>query len=1019
MKLKLILLIIFISITASAADSVDVVFRYQIAGKSNVYLVGEFNNWNTSSMPMTNIGNDIWIRTVRLRIGGNPAPPANGIPGAWQYKFYYSGASPWPNDPLNHHINPRDNDNSFIVTKDPTIYQLLPNQRNPIVNTALPNISAYIFPKAGTTLDTSTLNLIVDGELFTGIGSSYDFLTNKFSYVPNTPLRNGNHILILNAGQTSDTVNFTTHGGFVQILNQFPFTTRKSKWTLNGTVEDSNLTSLWIVRNHTDSFNVNVVGRNFTFDAPLIEGTNSFVAIADSAGIPITSSSVTFTRKVNHSPNAIITFYSVDNNLTLYATSSTDPDSGQTSKLTFLWEADTTNPEHIPGIDGATQKSIVVSKPTKQGEYYFTLIATDPDGNKDTTRNYFTLKDNGSIISSSYASNPAWAKEARVYFLFPKAFTTLGTINAAKQRLQYIKDLGFNVIWLTPVMKNAYPIDNYIGIGYNIVDFYNVAPEYGTNDDLKDFISEAHKHGIKVILDITPNHTSRYHPWSLDAHIYKKNSPYWNWYQHEKIEHNDNYLGQAADADSFWYYYGFSDQLLNFNWLDEDARSEMIDIYKYWIKQFDVDGFRFDVYWGPHRRYGERYMGQPVRQALKHIKPDLMLLAEDDGTGSGTETIYADYAFIDVRGGVDASYDFKLYRNAIVNFGFSPNAILNLHNEIDNTGFYPGENSLYMRFMETQDEDRIFYTDPNPSTYYNSDPTIAFMKTMPIASIIFTAPGIPMLWNGQEIGWGYGISGSKLARNRSVINWDFQGKTLLTPHYQKLANIRGQFPAFTQHKKDTNHDGYITSSDSSDFVKVQSTNNFIYAFTRPLLNQNGLTVVNISASEQTTILNLSAPYLLKFSNGIEQETWYYLNNLYDNTYRQIMGQGLDSVEITLPAYGTSIYTVSLTPDSLIIENPLLDVVSPQGLPKEFILWQNYPNPFNPITKIKYSIPVETIVRIKIFDVLGRELTTLIDMKQPAGIYEVYWNAYNYSSGIYFCSFTTEEYSTVKKMILLR
>jgi glycosidase len=128
------------------------------------------------------------------------------------------------------------------------------------------------------------------------------------------------------------------------------------------------------------------------------------------------------------------------------------------------------------------------------------------------------------------------------------------------------------------------------------------------------------------------------------------------------IPHNTNGLGQSLDADGFDYYSGFSDQLLNFNWTDTDAQAEMINVYKYWIQNFGIDGYRFDVYWGPHRRYGEQYMGKPVRDALKHIKPDILLLGEDDGTGSGTEVIYADNVSAGIHGGLDAAYDFKLFQ---------------------------------------------------------------------------------------------------------------------------------------------------------------------------------------------------------------------------------------------------------------------------------------------------------------------------------------------------------------------
>jgi glycosidase len=1005
MKLKLFLVFIF-SITVSlAADSVDVVFRYNYSGTATPYVAGTFNGWNNSIWPMTKVSGDLWTRNARIAVGTH------------LYKFYYAGVSSWPNDPLNHHVNSDAFQNSILYVKDPTIYHLLPNQRDPIVYTSFPTISSYLFPKAGTVLDTSTLRLQIDGIDYSEIGNYYNFITNQFTFTPSLPLLNGNHIVILTAGANADTVNFTTRGGFVQLLNQFPYTTLKSSWTLNGVVGDSTVSSTRIIRNTTDTFTVSVSNKAFAYDAPLIEGANSFVAVAESSGISKISSPIVMYRKVNHSPNAVISFSIPGGIVIIDASQSSDPDAGQTTSLVYSWSADSTNPQVISGVNGSSSKTINAARPTANGEYYFRLIVTDVNGNKDTTRNYFTIN-NGSLIIPTIASNPSWAQKARIYFLFPKAFTASGTISAAGQKLQYIKDLGFNVIWLMPVMKNAYPIDNGIGPGYNITDFYNVAPEYGTNQDMKNFISQAHIKGIKVILDITPNHSSRFHPWSADAHTFKTNSFYWNWYQHQDIPHNTNGLGTSYDADNFWYYDGW-DQLLNLNWLDIDFRTEMINVYKYWIKEFDVDGYRFDVYWGPHRRYGERYMGQPVRQALKHIKPDILLLAEDDGTGSGTETIYADYSNIDVRGGVDASYDFKLYRNSIVNFGFSSTAITNLHAEIDNVGFYPGVNSLYMRFMETQDEDRIFYNDPYATSYYDNNPATAFKKTMPMASVIFTAPGFPMLWNGQEVGWGYGIAGDKIARNRSVINWDFQGKNLLIPHYQKLANIRGQFPAFTQHKRDTNHDFQVNSSDTTDFIRITSSNNIVYAFSRPYSDQNGLTVVNFSGNEQSASLDLTINYGLKFSDGIQPAANYYLNNLYTNTSEQILGSTFNSVSVTLPAYGTALYTVSLTRDTVVIDNPILDVLQDIEIPKEFALLQNYPNPFNPTTRISYSIPTKSVVKITIYDLLGREVETVVNGEKPAGSYDFIWNAGNVASGIYFYRMTTERFSTVHKMILIR
>lgn len=1024
MKYLIPLLTILSITTAVAADSVDVYFTYKSAGNPGiVYLPGEFNNWANNSSgvispnPRWNMTKDsasgVWYKTVRLQVGGQPG---GGVPGAYQYKLNETGCSScWLNDPLNPYVNAADNSNSYIYIKDPTIFHFLPNQRSAVVPTVAPLITAYIFPKVGGAVDTSTLSLRIDGTTYTGIGEYYNATTNLFAF-PSPPIVNGNHKAILTAGTNVDSVTFITQGGFVHFLNQFPFTTIKTGWLLNGLVADTSLTSAQIVRNGVDTFSVQVSKGSFSDTIPLAEGLNAFVAVVDSSGSPARSSPISMTRVVNHTPSAKITYELSLYTMTLHADSSSDPDAGQSALLSYHWSADTSNPAPLAGVEGSTASQIIVPKPGAAGDYFLTLIASDPDGHSDTTRSYFTVKADSSIVIPTITSNPSWARQARVYFMFPKAMSLAGTINAAALRLQYIKDLGFNVIWLMPVMKNAYPIDNGIGVGYNIVDFYNVAPEYGTNQDLKNFVAQAHALGIRVILDVTPNHTSRFHPWSQDAHLFKTNSFYWNWYEHHTITSNTNGLGDCLDADGFNYYCGFSDQLLNYNWTDPDAQRQMINVYTTWVKEFGLDGYRFDVYWGPHRRYGEQWMGQPVRAALKHIKPDILLLAEDDGTGVGTQTIYADYSSNGINGGVDAAYDFSLYFNQIQHFNFGNTGIDALHSGIDNGGYYPGENSLYMRFMESQDADRIVY-------YYSNgfaiDATTTFEREMPMASVLFTCPGFPMIWNGQEVGWGYGITTSQLARTRSVIDFGFQGRPLLAPHYQKLAHIRGQFPAFTQHKLDTNHDGSVTSSDSTDFVRIPTNNNILYAFSRPYQNQNGLTVVNFTGTAQNGVLNLTVGGALKFDGGVQAGTTYYLNNLYANTRQQFLGSALDSIPVTVPSYGSAIYTVSLTADSVYIQNPILSVPVSGELPYTFALRQNYPNPFNPATTIDYSLPKAQHIVLKVYNLLGQEVATLVDSFMPPGAHTVVWDAGGMPSGVYFYRIVTPDHLATKKMLLVR
>ncbi len=103
-----------------------------------------------------------------------------------------------------------------------------------------------------------------------------------------------------------------------------------------------------------------------------------------------------------------------------------------------------------------------------------------------------------------------------------------------------------------------------------------------------------------------------------------------------------------------------------------------------------------------------------------------------------------------------------------------------------------------------------------------------------------------------------------------------------------------------------------------------------------------------------------------------------------------------------------------------LKEPVVGIDEPgNNIPVAFVLEQNYPNPFNPSTKIKYNLPKETKVLIKVYDILGNEIQTLINERQAAGFYEVEFNANNLASGIYFYTLLTHDYRQTKKMILLR
>ncbi|NQV30547.1 MAG: T9SS type A sorting domain-containing protein, partial [Candidatus Marinimicrobia bacterium] len=898
---------------------------------------------------------------------------------------------------------------------------LLPNSTIGVgpVHSRYPEITAFLFPSTTTEIDTSSIQLSVGGVTYENLGSAYNPETHQFSFVVPNALGDGNqpvsiYAATLNGDSYTETTSFTVQANLVQFFT-LSAQTWKDSWRLQGAIynEDGSLNAdvqVAAILRGLESWPVQVIDGLIDTTIELLDDSNDFqisVVVEDEVE---TSEILSVQKKVKTAPTAKVHIIKAGSVLLFTSDGSVDPDGGS---LELIWSENPDNPQTL-GLAGSTNNQENLAIPGVPGEYFVSLSVTDQDGEVDSTQGYFVIDPDGETLDiGNYADNPLWVKNSRIYLLFFKAFTPDGTIASAIPNLDYIAAMGFNTIWVLPVMEIPGDVDNQINIGYYIEDFMHVESSYGTDQDYKDFVATAHDLGLRVIQDVTPNHSGRVHEFAEEALQFGEYSQYWHYYQTDFIAHNTNGLGDCFTPEGIHYYCAFSDVLLDWDWHDLDARTYMTGVYEYWMQEFGIDGYRFDVYWGPHRKYGEANMGTPVRNALKHIKPDILLLGEDDGTGAGTEAIYADNG-----GGLDASYDFKTYFNAIRSFGFSASSVNTLHSELDNGGFYPGENSYYLRFMESQDEDRIAYN-------YNS-----FEKTMPMASVVHTAPGIPMVTNGQEVGWGKGMGAvgepDLNDRRRGIINWEFGGRDLLTPHYQKITQIRAQFPAFWQHKQDTNGDGSVNASDESDFDRVASGNGLVYSFLRPYFNSNGLSVVNFSNTAATVQLNLAAENL-KFENDFNLDSSYWVNNHYAGISEQVTGAELQNYSVSLSAYGSAIYTIS-NQEEMVTIPPLPNLLSLDDDQivevDNFKLYQNYPNPFNPVTTIRYELPIRSEVELKIYDISGRLVTTLVSESQGSGYHEVEWGGLNsegiaLGTGLYLARIDAGTSSAVIKMIYLK
>lgn len=202
-----------------------------------------------------------------------------------------------------------------------------------------------------------------------------------------------------------------------------------------------------------------------------------------------------------------------------------------------------------------------------------------------------------------------WWKKEVGYQIYPRSFYDsnndgIGDLNGITEKLDYLKNLGITLIWVCPIFKS--PMDDN---GYDISDYYDVNPEFGTKEDLEKLIAEAEKRGIKVILDLVINHTSDEHEWFLEAlknpeskyrnyYIFKRGEnglPPTNWRSHfggsawEKVEGETD-----ENGNEMYYLHLFTKKQPDLNWENPEVRKELYKIVNYWLEK-GIAGFRVDA----------------------------------------------------------------------------------------------------------------------------------------------------------------------------------------------------------------------------------------------------------------------------------------------------------------------------------------------------------------------------------------------------------------------------------------
>lgn len=371
----------------------------------------------------------------------------------------------------------------------------------------------------------------------------------------------------------------------------------------------------------------------------------------------------------------------------------------------YDWRARDGNPGPLAGLP-AQGKEISLPPPERDGDYHVTLRITDERGRTDESTTAFRVR-SGAIDLVEEHEHPAWVDSAVIYGVVPFFFGSKGLADVTT-RLDELAALGVTVLWFSPITRSA--TDDF---GYAVTDHFLLRRAFGEESDFRALIAAAHARGMRVILDFVPNHLSIQHRYFDDVQIRGETSPY------------IDFLARAADGGPAHYFDW--QHLKNLDYDHPEVQRLMIEAFAHWVREFDVDGFRVDVAWGPRDRAPEFW--PHWRAELKRIKPDLLLLAE----ASGRDSYYFSHGF-------DAAYDWtdKLgewaWREA---FEDRAHTASKLRQAID-ASLAPDR--LIFRFLNNNDTGARFITRHGVA------------RTKVATALLLTLPGLPGLYTGDEVG---------------------------------------------------------------------------------------------------------------------------------------------------------------------------------------------------------------------------------------------------------------------------
>ena len=355
------------------------------------------------------------------------------------------------------------------------------------------------------------------------------------------------------------------------------------------------------------------------------------------------------------------------------------------------------------------------------------------------------------IFPSRYAASQPVDKE--LWYKAPITFTDNlhGDIRGIIDHLDYIRDLGIDVIYLTPIFKSD------SSHKYDTIDYYQIDPSFGTAEDLRELVQKAHQYGMKVVLDAVFNHTGRDFFAFKDILENKEKSKYLDWYFIDKFP-LDTEPGQAPNFKCFGYYGGMP----KLNLKNPEVEKYVTDVACYWLKECDIDGWRMDV--GDEISH---YFWKHFRRAVKAVKKDALIIGEiwhyagDFLEGDEWDTVMNYPFYLNL---IDLLADEKIgVSRFIQNLGYMKGRL--------NKKCYP----LMWNLIDSHDTARFLHLCNNKQKLHLA---AAFQLLM---------PGMPMIYYGDELA----MPGANDPDCRRGMYWDEEYRdNEMLEWYKRLIQVR-------------------------------------------------------------------------------------------------------------------------------------------------------------------------------------------------------------------------------------